>query len=105
LNLFRLDESGDNLLDLSGEQRKDSEKALKRLVGTSNDFLLTSFAAQGEMNNFIKHGATHRKALLSRFLDLQVLESVFHKLKEESSSLKAVLKSLPDRNFRTLRSD
>lgn len=105
LNIFKIDELGDAVLDLSAEQRRDSEKALRRLVGTSSDFLLTSFAAQGEMNNFIKHGATHRKALLSRFLDLQVLESVFYKLKEEASSLKSVLKSLPDRNFRILREE
>ena len=105
LNFFKMNEMGDAESDLTGEQRKDSEKVLRSLVGTSSDFLLTSFASQGEMNTFIKQGATQRKAQLARFLDLQVLESVFLKLKEESQSLKGVLKSLPDRNFRVIRSE
>lgn len=105
LNFFKMNETGDTESDLTGEQRKDSEKVLRSLVGTSSDFLLTSFASQGEMNTFIKQGATQRKAQLARFLDLQVLENVFLKLKEDSQSLKGVLKSLPDRNFRLIRTE
>lgn len=105
LNLFRVDESGDPIADMSGEQRRDSDKILRSLVGTSDDFLLTSFAAQGEMNNFIRQKATSRKALLSRFLDLQVLDLIHWRVKEESSTLKGILKTMPDRNFRSLRNE
>ena len=105
LNLYRVDESGDPTNDMSGEQRRESEKVLKSLVGTADDFLLTSFAAQGEMNNFIKQRANSRKSLLSRFLDLQVLDHVHWRVKEDSASLKGVLKSLPERNFRLLRTE
>lgn len=105
LNFFKMNETGDTESDLTGEQRKDSDKVLRSLVGTASDFLLTSFASQGEMNTFIKQGATQRKQQLARFLDLQVLESIFAKLKDESYSLKGVLKSLPDRNFRVLRAE
>lgn len=105
LNLSKLDKDGDIIIDLTGEQRNDSEKILRNLVGTSDDFLLTSFASQGEMNTFVKMGATSRKAYLSRFLDLQILEKVSLKLKEESSSLKGLLKTLPDRNFELLKNE
>ncbi len=102
LNLFKLDESGEASSDMSGEQRRDSEKVLRKLIGGAEDFLLTSFAAQGEMNNFIRQKASSRKYLLSRFLDLQVLEFLHLKIKEETSSLKNILKSMPEVNFRTI---
>ena len=105
LNLLKLDEQGDSSTDMSGEQRKDSEKILRRLVGGPEDFLITSFAAQGEMNNFIREKATFRKNLLSRFLDLQVLDAIHGKVKEETVTLKGILKSMPQRNFRNLRQE
>ncbi len=105
LNLFKVDENGDPITDISGEQRKDSDKVLRSLVGTADDFLLTSFAAQGEMNNFIRQKATSRKALLSRFLDLHVLDIIHWRVKEEAATLKGVLKTMPDRNFRSLRTE
>ena len=103
LNLFQLNESGDTQSDLSGEQRRESERLLRKLIGTSEDFLLTSFAAQGEMNNFIRLKASARKLLLSKFLDLQVLDSIHVKLKEEASSFKSALKTMPNINFRLQR--
>lgn len=105
LNFFKMNEVGDAESDLTGEQRKDSEKVLRSLVGQSSDFLLTSFASQGEMNGFIKQGATQRKQQLARFLDLQVLESIFSRIKEDSQSLKGLLKTLPERNFSVIRSE
>ena len=36
------------------EQRRETEKILKDLIGTSEDFLYTSFASQGSINSFIK---------------------------------------------------
>ena len=47
LNLFKIDQSGEVLEDLSGEQRRETEKTLRKLVGNSDDFLLTSLARQG----------------------------------------------------------
>jgi DNA repair exonuclease SbcCD ATPase subunit len=92
MNLFRIDESGDIIEDISGEQRRDSDKALRQLIGESEDFLLTSFASQGEMNMFIKNGATDRKKLLNNFLDLGIFEQILVKLKEDSHNIKSSLK-------------
>ncbi|HIL96011.1 MAG TPA: hypothetical protein EYG51_08860, partial [Pseudomonadales bacterium] len=55
LNLYRIDSNGEILKDLSEEQRRSTEKVLRGMVGTADDFLMTSLASQGEMNNFIKH--------------------------------------------------
>lgn len=105
LNLFRLDQDGNPIEDISGEQRKDSDKALRSLIGTSDDFLLTSFAAQGEMNAFLKERATARKNILSKFLNLQVFDSLNLLAKESASSIKSELKRVPAINIRSAIDD
>lgn len=99
MNLFRIDESGEIIEDISGEQRRDSDKALRELIGESSDFLLTSFASQGEMNAFIRNGATDRKKLLNNFLDLGIFDQILVKLKEESYNIKIALKQGANINY------
>lgn len=101
LNLFRLDAAGNPVEDISGEQRRDSDKVLKTLIGAPDDFLLTSFAAQGEMNAFLKERATMRKNILSKFLNLQVFDSLNLLAKESASSIKSELKRAPALDIRT----
>ena len=54
LKFYRLDPSGDIIEDLTEEQRRETEKILRKIIGTSEEFLMTSLSSQGEINNFIK---------------------------------------------------
>jgi len=100
-NFWQVDSSG-NTIDMSGEQRRDTDKGLRDLVGTKENFLLTSFASQGDMNAFIKNRATQRKQILSHFLDLDIFEKVLEAVKEESSYTKALLSKYPEREWKSL---
>ena len=102
LNLSKLNDTGDIIQDLNEEQRRETEKVLRRLVGTSDDFLMTSLASQGEMNTFIKHRATMRKEILTNFLDLGVFEKLLNMAKDDSAAIKGMLKSAPDVEWETL---
>lgn len=102
LNLSEVDESGNVIVDMNGEQRRATEKTLRTLVGTPEDFLMTSLASQGEMNNFIKNGATQRKSILTKFLDLNIFDDMMALAKDESSQIKALLSSSSDRDWDTL---
>jgi len=102
MNLYKIDEDGTILEDVSGEQRRDSDKILRSLIGESTDFLLTSFASQGEMNAFIRNGATDRKKLLNNFLDLGMFEHIQIRLKEESQGIKSSLKLAANTNYDSL---
>ena len=99
LNLFEVDDDQKIIKDLCGEQRRETEKILRKIVGTAEDFLLTSFAAQGEMNSFLKQKASSRKTVLSKFLQLDVFEKLHEAAKEESLAVKQLLKSVPERDF------
>jgi len=99
LNLFEIDKEGNILSDLNGEQRRDTEKTLRKMVGTPDDFLLTSLASQGDMGNFIKFRGTQRKAILTKFLDLCVFDDMFDLAKADSLELKVLLKDVPDQDW------
>ena len=94
LNLYEVDTDGCIIRDLSGEQRKDTEKTVRELIGTSEDFMMTSFAAQGNMNAFIDNGSTERKRILSSFLGLDVFDDLHKLVKDEAAGVKGLLKRL-----------
>ena len=102
LNLFQIDSNGEIIKDISGEQRKDTDKFLRNLIGIKEDFLLTSFASQGEINAFIKQRATARKAILANFLDLDIFEKILELGRNDSSEIKVLLDRSPDREWNTL---
>ena len=92
LNLFSLDSDGEVLADLSGEQRRETEKDVKDLIGSPDEFMMTTFAAQGDMNAFIKMGSTDRKKLLSSFMGLDILDDLYKIIKSEADGVKALIK-------------
>ena len=57
---------------------------------------MTSLASQGEMNTFIKEGATERKRILTKFLDLGVFEKMYDMAKRDSSDLRSRARTYPE---------
>jgi len=88
LKFYRLDKSGEVIEDLTEEQRRETEKIIRGMIGSSEEFLMTSLASQGDMNNFIKEKATARKAILANFLDLTVFDAMNEFAKKECALLK-----------------
>lgn len=100
LNVFRMEDG--EAVDLAGEQRNDTEKVIRKLIGSPDDFLLTSLSAQDEIKLFISQGSTRRRQILSRFLDLDIFDKMYDMAKNDLNSTKAVMRSLPDRDWMAL---
>jgi len=99
LSLYEVNDDGQIIKDLSGEQRRDTEKNLKSLIGTPEEFMMTSFAAQGNMNSFIAQGATERKKTISNFMGLDVFDQIQSIVKEDSAGVKSMLKRLSEKDW------
>ena len=99
LNLFQCDDTGTPLRDLTEEQRRETEKLLRSIVGNLEDFLLTSLACQGDINRFVSHGPAVRKSILAKFLRLDILDALHEQVRQELSVAKASLKKVPERQF------
>ena len=87
------------------EQRRETEKVLRKLIGTSEDFLYTSFASQGEINTFIKEKSSARKSILSKFLSLEIYEEIYKNSREDYIVLKSKLKNIEEKNWSTIIED
>jgi DNA repair exonuclease SbcCD ATPase subunit/DNA repair exonuclease SbcCD nuclease subunit len=81
-------------VDLNDEQRRETEKVLRRLIGTSDDFFYTCLAPQGNMNLFINEKSTARKQMLTRFLDIDYLEDLHNQVKSDISPYKSKIKMI-----------
>ena len=58
---------------------------------------MTSLSAQGEINQFIQHGSTKRRQILSRFLDLDIFDKMYELANKDVNSAKAQLKTYPEK--------
>ena len=83
--------------NLNGDERSDTNKSIRRYIGTYNDFILTAFSLQADNNNFIEKSQRERKDLLSQFLDITVFEQLYQlatdEIKETNGRLKAFKKT------------
>jgi len=77
---------------LNGETRNDTDNNIRRVFGTKDDFLMTSFCSQSDSLQFINQGSTDRKKNLSKFLDLEVFENKYRLAHDDSSHLNGALK-------------
>ena len=90
---------GDEEISLNGETRNDTDANIRRIFGTKDDFLMTSFCSQMDSLQFINQGSTDRKKNLSKFLDLEVFENKYRLAHDDSSHIQGALKQFEDKTF------
>jgi len=93
VNFYNEDEN------LNGEERSDTNKSIRRYLGTYDDFILTAFSLQADNNNFIEKSQRERKDLLSQFLDTTVFEQLYHLASEEIKETAGKLKEYKKTDF------
>ena len=81
-------------VSLNGDSRVQTDANIKKMFGTIDDFMLTSMSSQLDSLSFIREGSTKRKEILGRFLDLEIFDAKNKLAKEESASIKALIKKL-----------
>lgn len=85
---------------LNGVSRNETDKNIRKLFGTYDDFILTSMSSQLDSLSFIGEGSTKRKEILAKFLDLEIFEKKFKLAKEDASDMRGALKRLEDREYK-----
>jgi DNA repair exonuclease SbcCD ATPase subunit/DNA repair exonuclease SbcCD nuclease subunit len=90
--------TGDTISE-NGLTRNETDKNIRKIVGTLDDFLLSSMSSQHGALQFINEGTTRRKEIFAKFLDLEVFEKKFKLAKEDSADMKGALKRLEERDY------
>ena len=65
-----IDDTGEKI-SLNGDQRRTTQKNIKKVIGNFDDFVLTSMSSQNNSTVFIDKTQKERKELLSQFMGLK----------------------------------
>jgi len=85
--------------ELNGLSRQDTDKKIRKIFGTFDDFLLTSMASQTDSLSYIKEGSVKRKEILAKFLDLEIFDKKYKLAKEECTDIRSAIKRLEEKEF------
>jgi DNA repair exonuclease SbcCD ATPase subunit/predicted MPP superfamily phosphohydrolase len=76
IDFYSIDEYGQRK-SLNGKERSDTNDNIRQLLGTYDDFVLTTLSAQNNNTGFIEMAQRERKDLLSQFLDINIFEELY----------------------------
>jgi DNA repair exonuclease SbcCD ATPase subunit/predicted MPP superfamily phosphohydrolase len=91
--------------NLNGEERSETNKNIRKYLGTYDDFILTAFSLQADSNNFIDKSQRERKDLLSQFLDITVFEQLYQLAAEDIKETSGKLKEYKKIDFAQIITD
>lgn len=83
----------DEYILLNGIDRNDTNKIITNLIGTYDDFVMTSFCLQKEIS-FIDHPQSKKKDFLIKMLKLNIFEKLLENAKAENKVKMIQLKEL-----------
>ena len=101
---FYAEENGE-LIDLSGAARRNSQygsgtnEEIRTILGSFDDFILTSLSLQNNGQNFVEKKQSERKQILSQFMGIDLFDKLYDLAKQDVSDEKAVYKKLKQNNL------
>jgi len=84
---------------LNGLSSRDTDKNIRKVFGSLDDFLYSSMASQLDSLSFLREGSTKRKEILANFLDLKFFETKYKLAKNDSTDTKGAISKLKGRDF------
>ena len=81
MEFYKTSEDG-SIINLSGEQRRETEKFITAAIGTEEDFLSTILTTSHNLEELINSKPTARGQILTKFLGLEALKAKEEKCKE-----------------------
>ena len=99
VKFYTYDDSGEKI-DLSGAARSNSQygsgtnEEIRKILGTFDDFILTSLSLQTNGMNFIDKKQSDRKKILSQFMDIDIFDQLYDIAKSDSNDERLILKQL-----------
>ncbi len=97
VRFYMIDDSGEEV-DLSGAARFNSSygtgtnEEIRKVLGTFDDFILTSLSLQTNGMNFLDKKQAERKKILSTFMDIEVFEQLETIAKSDSNEERVMLR-------------
>ena len=84
---------------MNGDQRRTTNLNIKKIIGTFEDFVLTTLSVQNNNTVFIDKTQKERKELLAQFMGIGIFDQLYTLAHEEISDVAAVLKSFKKNDY------
>ena len=84
---------------LNGEDRDQTNKAIREYLGTYDDFVMTALSTQYDNQNFVEKTQRERKELLYKFLDISIYDELFRISKETTKEQQFLIKEFEKENL------
>ena len=73
IDFWMVDETGESI-SLNGDQRRTTQNNIKKVIGSYDDFILTSMSSQNNSTVFSDKTQKERKELLAQFMGLKIFD-------------------------------
>ena len=77
---------------MNGDQRRTTDANIRKVIGSYDDFILTSLSSQIKNSVFIEKTQKEKKTLLAQFMGLEVFDKLWQAASEEIKDVSAVLR-------------
>ena len=98
VNFWMIDET-DEEISLNGDQRRTTNVNIRNVIGSYDDFVLTTLSLQNNNTVFIDKTQKERKDLLSKFIGIGIFDDLWKRANEEISDVSAVLRRFHQRDY------
>ena len=98
IDFWVIDDSGEKI-SLNGDQRRSTNNNIKRVIGSYDDFILTSMSSQNNSTVFIDKTQKERKELLSQFMGLKIFDTLYIQASEDIKEVDTLLKDFKKSDY------
>jgi len=100
VDFWMIDDSNEKV-SLNGDSRYPTNANIRRVIGSYEDFILTSMQLQNNFSVFMDKGQRERKEVLAQFMGIGVFDQLYTLASENISEVKVVLKDFKKRDYGT----
>ena len=104
VDFYYYDEHGARI-SLNGKERSETNQSIRNVLGTYEDFVLTSMSIQGNNTGFIDMGQSDRKNLLSQFLDISIFEDLYEAANEKIKECSVLVREYKKNDYTSMLED
>lgn len=79
-----------------------TERQIRGMLGSFEEHAMTTFSQQFDATSFIDYNQSSRKELLSKFLGLDIIDSLYQVVKEDTSALRRTLKEYQKYDYNSI---
>jgi len=98
VDFYTNDDTGEKV-SMNGDQRRTTNANIRKVIGTYEDFLLTTLSSQINNSVFIEKTQKEKKTLLAQFMGLEIFDKLWVTATEEIKDVAAVLKNFKQNDW------